>query len=116
MTGADVKDRLIRAISDGWEIPPERIRPAVLDRLAEVATSSGDPNDVIAAFRALIAAGRFWLRTVDAQIRLEDRELAERLGRLEGQARPAAPAPGANGVQHSARVRRMLREAAARAE
>ena len=52
MTGADVKDRLIRAISDGWEIPPERIRPAVLDRLHRIATSSKDPDDVIAAFRA----------------------------------------------------------------
>ena len=114
MTGADVKDRLIRAISDGWDIPPERIRPAVLDRLVKVATSSQDPDVTIAAFRTLIAAARFWLRTVDAQIRLEQREMAEQLGRPRARPGPR-PVPGPPGSHHSARVRRMLR-AAARAE
>lgn len=79
-------DRLkIRAIREGWHVPPDRL-PAVVERVLAIATSDDDSQATKAA-RALIAAGKLQLDTVKVELLLEERrELLAALAALEASA------------------------------
>jgi hypothetical protein len=78
------EDRLaIRALREGWKIPPDRMK-SVIDRALQIATGPED-GPAVKAINALINAGKLQLATIDREMKLEEHmDLIERMKRMEG--------------------------------